>query len=111
MKNNTTPESKFLIDQLSANTTELLNLYWKQAETLALGTDELKVGIIHSIKAAPKGGFAAKSTLSFGRRVKAAVEHVVDPDQGKMAFMDEKPAKAAPARKRNTVPQGQDQLA
>ena len=103
MKNNTTPESKFLIDQLAVNTTELLNLYWKQAETLALGTDELKVGIIHSIKAAPKGGFAAKSVLSFGRRIKAAVEHVVDPDQGKMEFMDEKPAKAAPPRKRKSL--------
>jgi hypothetical protein len=95
MKNNNTNESKLLIDQLAANTVELLNLHWRQAETLAIGSDELRIGIIHSIKPAPEGGFATESIINFGRRIKASVKHTVNPDQIEMPFPEEKPVKAA----------------
>lgn len=84
MKTNHQNDSETLIAQLCANTLEILNLYWKQAETLALGTDELKVTIVHSVKSSPKGGFDAESTISFGKRIKGSVKHTFDPDQAEM---------------------------
>jgi hypothetical protein len=76
-------DSELIIDQLGANTTELLKDYLKRAETLALGTDEIKVAILHSITTGT-GKMKAKSTITFGRRIKASVEHEIDPDQIEM---------------------------
>ena len=80
-------DSELIIEQLGANTTELLTGYLKRAEMLALGTDEIKIGIIHSITN-KTGKIKAKSTISFGRRIKASVEHEIDPDQTVMDFAD-----------------------
>ena len=91
MKNNTS-ESELLISQLCANTLEILNRYWKQAELLSTGEDELKIGITHSIKIAPKGGFNTESSISFGKRVKDTVKHTIDPNQTEMAFKEAKSA-------------------
>ena len=95
MKNDN-KENRLLIDQLAANTVELLNQHWKQAETLALGTDELKIGVIHSIRIAPEGGYSAESTIGFGRRIKASVKHIVNPDQMEIPLEKEvKPKRTA----------------
>ena len=80
-------EAELVIEQLAKNTTELLNDYWARAESLALGTDEIKIGVVHAITN-KTGKPSAKSTISFGRRIKASVEHEIDPDQEEMDFAD-----------------------
>jgi hypothetical protein len=95
MKNNQS-DSEILIAQLCANTQEILGLYWKQAEALALGSGELKVAIVHTVTSSLKGGFDAESTISFGKLIKGSVRHTFYPCQTEMPFVDitPKPAKA-----------------
>ena len=77
-------ESELLIKQLCANTLELLNRYWKQAELLSANTAELRIAITHSVTPGTKGGYDAASTVSFGKRIKDQVKHNVNPDQTEM---------------------------
>lgn len=91
-------DSELIIEQLADNTTELLNDYLKRAESLAVGTDEIKIGMIHSITN-KTGKINAKSTIAFGRRIKASVEHEIDPDQVEMEFGTNHTVAARPAKR------------
>lgn len=81
-------ESELVIEQLAKNTVELLNDYWSRAESLAIGTDEIKIGVVHAITN-KTGKPSVKSTISFGRRIKASVEHEIDGEQEVMGFARE----------------------
>jgi spore germination protein YaaH len=70
-----------VIDQLAKNTRELTSKYWSEIENLGKDGDELKISLVHLVGYDDQGDLSAKSTISFGKRIKDSVEYVVESDQ------------------------------
>lgn len=87
-----------LIRQLTANTLELLNDNWSQIESLAAADDELKIAMTHTITNIEEE-ISAKTTITFGCRIKDQTEHVVDTNQTELPLEVPKRGFAATGRK------------
>jgi hypothetical protein len=78
------PDPEQLIEQLVANTRKLLTDHWGRAEQVFAATN-IKIGITHLIDF--DGAKAtAKSTISFGARVKDTVEVTIDDSQPELGL-------------------------
>lgn len=78
------PTREELIDQLVANCRKLLTEHWGRAEQVFAATN-IKINIAHLIDfegASP----TAKSTISFGARVRDTVEVKLDKNQTELGF-------------------------
>lgn len=68
-----------IIDQLTANTKELLNDNYAQANSLRdPDKDVIKISIVHSVSKNEFGEIETESVIAFGKRIKHRVEHTVD---------------------------------
>ena len=89
----TPPDHAESIKQLLANPEELLNEHFQKAYTFRDDDDIIRLSFTHEVGKNEFGELIASSSISFGKRVKAEVEHVVETN---MTFSFE-PKKEAPA--------------
>lgn len=66
------------IRQLILNTEELLNEYFEQVYSFMDDEGIIKVSFTHQIQKNEYNELIAKSSISFGKRVKADIEHVIE---------------------------------
>lgn len=69
---------QLVIDQLTANTKELLTEYYARANTLRDEKDTVKIAVSHRVTFNQFGEIITHSQIGFGKRVKDSVEHTVD---------------------------------
>lgn len=67
-----------IIDQLTANTKELLSANYLRAYSLRDNDDAVKISINHSVGINEFGELETDSEISFSKRVKERVTHTVD---------------------------------
>lgn len=67
-----------IIDQLTANTKELLAANYSRAHALRDNDDAVKISINHSVAVNEFGELETDSEISFSKRVKERVTHMVD---------------------------------
>lgn len=77
-KDKKSDDSEHVIDQLAANTKELLAKYYPQARIYRDDKDVIKIGVTHRVSTNEFGEFVANSVITFGKRIHDEVEHVID---------------------------------
>ena|ERR1700741_1008416 len=67
-----------IVDQLTANTKELLVEYYARADALRDAKDTIKIQVAHRVSHNEFGEVVTNSKIAFGKRVRDEVEHTVD---------------------------------
>lgn len=75
------PAQRAIIEQLIANTEELLKEHYHGAFQMRDDTGKVKIGLIHEVNKNEFGELIANSKLKYGKRVTAETEHAVDTTQ------------------------------
>lgn len=81
-----------VVDQLTANTKELLSENYARAHSFRDENNVIKIAISHRVLANEFGELETISEIGFGKKIKMKVEHTVD-TTGQLDFEPKPPAK------------------